>query len=735
MHRLPSAPRVRAFSSVLTSVATAVAICLTTCVTVSFPIPAGAQATNADRRRPPSPGDSVEAVAPLEGVVVTATRTGQAVRDMPALVTVVNRTMIESSAAQTLGDLLRTIPGFTMRDYQGTIAAHPTRQAPSLRGLGGGTAAGRTLVLMDGMPLADPFAGWVYWNRVPLDLVERIEIVRGGGSGIWGSRAMGGVINVITRAPRATGGQLSLQGGSFSTARADGNATYRGDRLAAVVSGDYLDSDGFVGVRSDLRGAIDKPAGARAATAYGRVDYIVSPSLELTASGSYLDEDRAWGSDLRGAGMKLGFVRAGAHLVAGSAGDLRADVFASDQTAHSTFTTETLDRTTEDPSLDQFDVPAKSAGATIQWANRSFAKHELSAGADLFWVDGEANEDFLLVQNRFTRRRHVGGEQTLSGVYLQEVMKPNDRWRLLASVRWDASRTSGGFRNERVIATGAALIDSTYRTLNERTVNFSLGVRHQLTRRLSWRANAYRAYRAPTLNELYKGFREPGNVIAEANSALEAEHVVGAEAGIDYAFGAIAAARLTAFTSRVRDPIVEATLGTAGATGRPIAPCGFVPAGGVCRQRQNLESFRAAGLEAELDLRLHRWWSVAGSYLWNPTKVLRAPTHPELEGNEGSRTPRHSATTSLRFANPAVLDVSLVGRYVGSRFEDDLNAFGIDPFFLLDARVERRIVGGWALFASVENLADTEYETSIPSSGLVRVGAPRTVLVGSRLRW
>lgn len=700
--------------------------------------PAGATAQSAGptaKKRSPALADSLGTALPLDGIVVTATRTGQAVRDMPALVTVVNRAMIESSAAQTLGDLLRTIPGFTMRDYQGSIATHPTRQAPSLRGLGGGTAAGRTLVLMDGVPLADPFAGWVYWARVPLDLVERIEIVRGGGSGIWGSRAMGGVINVITKGPRSSGGQLSLLSGSQSTIRANANVTHRGDRLGIVVAGDFLDTDGFIGVRSDLRGAIDKPAGVKDATGYARVDFIASPSLELTASASYLDEDRKWGSDLRNAGMRLGFVRAGAHLIAGNGGDIRADVFASDQTAHSTFTTETLDRTREDPSLDQFDVPAKSAGATLQWSSRAWTRHELTAGADLFWVDGEANENFLLVQNRFTRVRRVGGEQTLRGIYLQEVIKPNDRWRFLASVRWDASRTANGFRNERTIATNANLIDSTYATLTESTINFSVGLRHALTERLSWRANAYRAYRAPTLNELYKGFREPGNVVAEANSALVSEHVVGFEVGADYSFGHIAAARLTGFSSRVRDPIVEATLGSAGTTGRTIVPCGFVPAGGVCRQRQNLELFRASGVEAELDVRPHRWWTLAGAYLFNPTRVLRAPKHPDLEGNRGSRTPLHTLTTSVRFANPAVIDASVMGRYVGRRFEDDLNKFEIEPFFLVDMRLERRITRRWTAFASVENLADAEFETAIPSSGLVRVGAPRTVLVGSRLRW
>ena len=671
----------------------------------------------------------------LGGVTVTATRTGQPALEMPGHVTVVTRVQIQGSAAQTLGDFLRTIPGFTMRDYQGTIAAHPTRQAASLRGLGGGTAAGRTLILMDGVPIVDPFAGWTYWSRVPLDLVERIEVVRGGGSGIWGSRAMGGVINIITRAPSRTGGQVTAQGGSLGTGRGNVTATYLGSRLGLVASGDYLSSDGFVGVRASQRGAIDKAAGTTAGTAYARADLHVSSTLTLNGAVQWLDESRDWGSALRTSGMQLGFARAGARWLPRDGHELRLDAFATDQTARSTFTTETLDRTREDRSLDQFDVPATATGVTLQWSSRASARHELTVGGDWFRVDGEANEDFLLVQNSFTRRRNVGGTQVLQGVYAQEVLKPSDRWRLLGAVRWDAARTSDGFRHEWALAPGIRSIDSTYRTIDERTLNFSVGVRHELTPALAWRANAFRAYRAPTLNELYKGFREPGNVIAEANSRLSSEHVTGAELGADLTLGTRLLARVTAFTSQVRDPIVEVTIGTAGATGRPIVPCGFVPAGGTCRQRQNLERFRAAGMETELEWRIDRAWQLAGSYLFNPTEVTRAPNNPELVGNEGSRTPRHSLTTTLRFDDPAVVDAAVTGRYIGSRFEDDLNQFRLPSFFLVDARLARRITAGWTAFVTVENVADREFITAIPSSGLQRVGAPRTFIAGTRVQW
>jgi len=696
--------------------------------------PVAAQDTGS-RAQVPVVADSQGAGRRLNEVVVTATRTEGRVREMPALVTVVDRPAIQRAASRTMPDLLRGIPGITTRDYLTSVSAHPTRMAPSLRGLGGGTSAGRTLVLMDGMPIADPFAGWVHWARVPLDLVRRVEIVRGGGSGIWGSRAMGGVINIITEEPAVSGGQLSTEGGNLSTVRTTGNATWRRDRLGATVAGTFLDTDGSIGVKRDLRGPIDKPAGSRDAMGYGKVDYALSPSLSLTASGSYLDESRDWGSDLRDAGLTLGFLRASARWLAPDTSRWTLDVFASDQTFHSTFTTETLDRTTEEPSLDQFDVPATAAGASLQWSKRVAGRHEVTMGADLFRVDGEVNEDYFLVQNAFTRQRRVGGEQLLTGVFAQDVIRPATNWTVLASVRADYSRSSGGFRREFVKATNASLVDTTFASSTEQTVNFSVGLRREVSSRLAARANVYRAYRAPTLNELYKPFREPGNVIAEANADLVSEHVVGAEAGVDYVLGSGVLARLTGFWAQVRDPIVEATIGEAGATPRSIAPCGFVPAGGVCRQRQNLDRFRTAGIEAEVELQPSPAWHVSTAYVWNPTRVLEATSHPELEGNQGSRTPEHSATVSVDYRRSDALIAAVSARYVGVRFEDDLNRLDLESFLLLDATVQVALGPRWSLFASAENLADVEYETARPSSGLVRVGAPRTVLVGTRVRW
>ncbi len=185
----------------------------------------------------------------------------------------------------------------------------------------------------------------------------------------------------------------------------------------------------------------------------------------------------------------------------------------------------------------------------------------------------------------------------------------------------------------------------------------------------------------------------------------------------------------------MENPVIEATIEKAGDTGRPIAPCGFVPAGGVCRQRQNIESLESAGVETKLEFYAARHWLLIGSYLWNPTEITGSSINPELEGNASSRTPEHSLTLISEYANPKVVDVSLTGRWIGSRFEDDLNSLELASFFVLDGRIARAIGPRLAVSLSVENIFDTEYEATRSTTGLVRIGAPRSVLAGLRVRF
>ena len=155
----------------------------------------------------------------LETVVVTPGRTEQRLGDTPASVNVVTSEQIEASPAVVADDVLRQVPSFSLFRRTSSLVAQPTTQGVSLRGIGP-SGQSRTLVLLDGVPFNDPFGGWVYWTRVPLVSVDRIEVTEDTASGLYGNYAMGGVINVVTGRPTRHTLELRPQYGNRGTPQA-----------------------------------------------------------------------------------------------------------------------------------------------------------------------------------------------------------------------------------------------------------------------------------------------------------------------------------------------------------------------------------------------------------------------------------------------------------------------------------------------------------------------------------
>jgi len=667
---------------------------------------------------------------------ITATRTARAIRELPSSVVVLSTVDKVETAAKSVSDFLRVIPGYTTKDYQSSTVTSPANTAPSLRGLGG-TSASRTLVLLDGIPMNEPFAGWVYWPRVPLGLVKHVEVVRGGSAGVWGDRAMGGVINLITIQPTETEVSVRASAGNYGAMRTSVLGTVRRDRVGLLFAGDVTGMDGWSNVQESIRGPIDKEVNSRAKVLFAKASYDFTPLLQVHVTGNYMNDRRHNGSVLKRSHARVSDLRSGLRWVTADGSAINASVYGSHTDLAVTNSSDALDRQSETPNQNQFDVPSDAIGGQLQWSKTAFTRHQLSAGADVSAVKGEVNED--LSYNRttaaYTRRRHVAGSQRLLGVYVSDAISLGESTRLFGSLRRDSWWNDDASRVIRNLTDGSLITDSSYAPTEDANVSYSVGVQQRLGQSLSLRASVYESFRAPALNELYKPFSGSGNAVTEANGSLRPETLNGVDIGIDFSRSAVFAARLTAFWNTVHDPIQEITIALAGSTPRVIAPCGQIAAGGVCRQRQNLEEFYTHGIEADVEAYPHRFWALRGSYVWNPTEVTKAPSQPQLVGKSARGNSRHQYSASVAYTNPAHANVSLTTRFVGRRFDDDLNTLPLESFYVTDARVSRQITSKATLFASVENVFNREYPISRAASGFVRVGGPRLFEGGVQYRW
>ncbi len=675
--------------------------------------------------------DVQDVVHRLDELVVSATRTERRVGDLPVNVTLVSPRDLGVSAAGSVGDLLKVLPGFSLLRGFSTMVGHPSTQSVSMRGLGG-NAASRTLVLIDGFPLNDSFAGWVHWSRVPLASVERIEVVRGGGAGIWGNRAFGGVINIITSRPTRNEGRFALQGGGLGTVKGAGGIDYRGAELGLSLDGEYFQTDGYVPVRSDLQGPVDRPSGSDHYTIRGQGEYAFGGRVALVVDGSYFREDRKTGTALRDAALSVATLGARASFTTGDGNAWSLRLFGTDTDYSTRFSSVSEDRASERPATDQFDVPSSDLGAALQWARATVGGHELTAGVDVTRIVGETNERYVWSGSEFRNFRNAGGTQVLAGAYAQDLFPVGEALQLLLGGRLNLTRNTAGFLVESSLATGDASVDDAYDDNSRWSFDVSGGFSYRAQDRATVRGSVYTGFRAPTVHELYKPFRATGNVVVAPNHELVPERMVGGELGVDVVLSETVTGRFTGFYSRVREAVIDATIAVVESP-RTVEPCGFVPAGGTCLQHQNVGLIRSVGLESEIHVVPAPNWSLSLSHVFNPTEILEAEGRPEIVGLRVPRTPRQQLSFQASYVDPNSWSVALTSRWSGITFDDDLSENELDRHLVLDGRVSRRWSELVTTFVSVENLLDNEYAVGRTNSGLVRVGLPRLVQMGVRV--
>ena len=190
------------------------------------------------------PGYAADAPAPaseLSPVVVTATRFPDVLRQFPVGVTVITEADIRNSTASTVPELLRMLPGVQTRDLSGS----PNQQV-DLRGFGI-FGDQNTLVLLDGQRISENEQLTVNWSAIPLDAIERIEVMRGSGAVLYGAGATGGTINIITKAPAANsrGGFVEAGAGGYRTRDVRVGANIAGERTGLRLTMAHRESDGY----------------------------------------------------------------------------------------------------------------------------------------------------------------------------------------------------------------------------------------------------------------------------------------------------------------------------------------------------------------------------------------------------------------------------------------------------------------------------------------------------------
>lgn len=633
-------------------------------------------------------------------------------------------TIVEPRGTLTLDDALRGAAGFSLFRRQSSLVAHPTTQGASLRGVvPGGTS--RTLVLVDGVPVNDPFGGWIYWSRVPAGVIDRVSLAPGGHVGPFGSPGLGGVVEIDTLKPDATDAQVVAEGGNLGTVRVAGRGSVHDGDKGASLAVEHFQFDGYPIVPAYQRGAIDIPADSEHTVLQARGEITTNEVLHLRLGGVLFDEHRGNGTPLTHNATRSAAFNARLTYDLPGGGNAWLLGFADVQRFESTFSSQAEDRQSETPALDQYDVPSTMTGVA-GGVDRKVGMHMLRAGGDLRWLGGETNEDFFYSDGRFTRRRKAGGNQLIGGVFLNDDLHPIDPLTVSLGTRIDVLDTLDTSARVHDLETGQTLDERTDGARTSVDVDPALAVRWLASRSLLLEGGVYRNVRAPTLNELVRPFRVRNDITA-ANPDLDVEHLWGGDVAVAFEHDLVQA-RLGGYWNEIQNLVTNVTIGRGPGT---VDACGFVPAGGRCIQRMNIDDVRVRGVEIDLGVTPHPFFHASFGYLLSDATILKANVAPSLVGNRPPQIPLSQLTAVAELKHPRFVDVRAGVRWIGNQFEDDQNTLVLGDYAVVDLLFARR-VGPAELFLGIENAFDRIYQVGKTADGLVTIGAPLLVHGGVR---
>jgi outer membrane receptor protein involved in Fe transport len=646
-----------------------------------------------------------------QNIVVSATRSNLPEEATASSVRVLPAEQLAATAGVTLDDKLRQVPGFELFRRSSSRVSNPTSQGVSLRGLGS-TAASRTLVLADLIPVNDPFGGWIHWDETPQLLVQQVEVVRGGGSDLYGSSAIGGVIDIVEHPPTVAAGELQLQYGQQDTPMASLIESLSRGNWHALVAGDWLRTDGYILVAPDERGAIDRRSNVHYQNANAQIERTFGSRGSAFISGNLLNETRSNGTIVQSNGTRLWRYNAGFDWTTSDTSALKLRFYGGTEHYRQSFSSVAPDRNSETLTRLQ-EVPTGELGSTVQWLQSFGAHFTLVAGADVLDVRASDVEDTFF--NRPTGYVDTTARQRQTGVYGEGIFQ-YAKWTITGSLRFDHFVNSDA--QNWTFAKGAL----TYTGIPDRSENVPdprLGVVRRLSDNLAITASAFRAFRSPSMNELYRT-GQVGQQITLSNPLLRSERATGWEAGVQVAQPSRnAIMRASYFWTEVNRPVTALTLSRTGNS--------------ILLQRENLGQIRSRGVSFDFEVVPRSWMFFSGGYQYARATVTRFDQNPDLIGNWIPQVPRNTGTVQGTLTNRRWGTLSVQVRGTGHQYDDDRNTFLLHSFFRADAFASHEISRHLELFLSAENLFDRTVE--VGRTPVLTLGSPRLVQGGIRIFW
>jgi iron complex outermembrane receptor protein len=643
----------------------------------------------------------------LPELFITATRTLHKPDDIPARLASIPQKEITVMPAITTDALLELVPGANIDRSNGIFSKNASI---TMRGLNG---TPRTLILLDGIPLNKADGGGINWNRIIPEFINRIEVTKGPTSSVYGSNAMGGVINIITDRPsaglqgqvKAFYGSCNTFGGLFSA----GGKTGKGDKgFYYTLNGFYRQGEGYIMVPDDTRDSMDVKNTLKEGLAAFKAGYQYGKRSYTEIEYSYFSDRRYDGFEVYEPGGGYNEYPTHAVRVTSSNVFTKAELLISGY-----YQNEFYHRLSESMAAKKgnkytmYQTDSRRIDQGI-WTNLTFhGRHRMTytIGLDLKTGSVDAADTYITATDVLQNRGRMDFF-ALFGEYEWHMIP--DRLILLAGLRYDIARFhDGSFTIEEptTLTEFMASYPTTFTDESWQALSPKIGLRYTIIRSLNSYLSYSRGFRPAMLDDMCKN----GNVTKGfklANPQLKPETIDNFEAGVDW----------RPFPNLLFQPSVYLSLGhdfqyfvstgdsinTGGDKDKPII------------RRENVSGVRIIGAEISGSYQVTRTLRFMANYAFNDSKITSFDSPNDSKNLTGKyivEVPRNQAFASIYWNNRFV-QVTLTYNFKDYMWNDDENTVSTPSSYTFDLRLGHTFADMLTLSATVQDIFNTRYYDS-----------------------
>jgi len=641
--------------------------------------------------------DSVE----FASIIVTATRTRKPADKIPQSTSIIDRQDIDLYPANNVDDLLKMVPGINVNRSWGIFSRNASVTMRAMPG------SARNLILLDGVPLNKTAGGTVNWHLVTTEEIDRIEVVKGPGSALYGNNAMGGVINIITKHPeKKLDGIVDFGYGTYNTFKGqlnlNGNQFKEGKGIYWKMGGFYRQGDGYILEPEQSRDSTDVKAYLHEGNANGVIGYQFSPNNKL-------EVDYRFYKDKRGSGVKV-YEKDGAYecftnnnlraAYEGNFGRTMVNVKAFYFNESYYCQNENVNNSGEYKLVDT-ETDKDDFGLWFSLSRNIGSFNKLTAGIDL----KNGILDNSEIYRTSTDEIYTQGNLFFSALFLQdEISLMDGKMNIIAGLRCDYAHFSNGTLDVKNPTSQTGFPESINESFPESSwieLSPKLALNYFLIPTVSTYISASTGFMPPKLDDLV-GSRKIRRGFKIANPNLEPETIQSIEWGIDFSFKKKLNVKPSLFYSIGENFQYLVAKGdyVDGDSEDPVP----------IYQRQNVSRVRVAGAELGINYKLRHNIKIDFSYAYNTTKVLdyKSQDQIDLTGKELNEVPENLVFLELTWRNK-IVNLFVDYTYTDEQWYDEENTEMIESYSLINIRLSRNIIKNLVASLDIQDVLNEQF--------------------------